>query len=50
VAAHERCGSVPPFRRTHHVQTGVGHCGVFNGRRWESSICPIVRDFVFAHG
>ncbi|MFN9773175.1 MAG: polyhydroxyalkanoate depolymerase, partial [Burkholderiales bacterium] len=50
VAAQELCGSIPPFRRAHHVQTGVGHYGVFNGRRWESSIYPIVRDFVFAHG
>jgi polyhydroxyalkanoate depolymerase len=50
VAAQDLCGSIPPFRRAHHVQTGVGHYGVFNGRRWESSTYPVVREFVFAHG
>ena len=50
VAAQELCTSVRPYRRAHHVQTGVGHYGVFNGRRWETSIYPVVRDFVFTHG
>jgi poly-beta-hydroxyalkanoate depolymerase len=36
--------------RQHHVQVGVGHCGVFNGKRWENAIYPVVREFVFAHG
>lgn len=50
VAAQELCGRIRPFMRQHHVQTGVGHYGVFNGRRWENAIYPVVRDFVFAHG
>jgi len=49
VAAQELCTGIRPYRRQHHVQTGVGHYGVFNGRRWESSIYPVLRDFVFAH-
>ena len=46
LAAQELCTSIPPFMRRHHVQTGVGHYGVFNGRRWENHIYPIVRDFI----
>ncbi|KVD53015.1 poly(3-hydroxybutyrate) depolymerase [Burkholderia ubonensis] len=43
VAAQELCSGLPPYLKTHHVQTGVGHYGVFNGSRWESQIYPIVR-------
>jgi polyhydroxyalkanoate depolymerase len=50
VAAQELCGAVRPYMRQHHVQTGVGHYGVFNGRRWETSIYPVLRDFVHAFG
>jgi len=50
VVAQELCTMIRPYMRQHHVQTGVGHYGVFNGKRWESSIYPVVRDFVFSHG
>jgi poly(3-hydroxybutyrate) depolymerase len=50
VAAQDLCGAIRPYMRQHLVQTGVGHYGVFSGKRWESSIYPAVRDFVFAHG
>ncbi|WP_259394994.1 AAA family ATPase, partial [Ralstonia pickettii] len=43
VAAQELCSGLPPYLKTHHVQTGVGHYGVFNGSRWETQIYPIVR-------
>jgi polyhydroxyalkanoate depolymerase len=49
VAAQELCSGIRPYMRQHLVQTGVGHYGVFNGRRWEQSIYPVLRDFVFAH-
>jgi poly-beta-hydroxyalkanoate depolymerase len=29
--------------RGHYVQTGVGHFGVFNGKRWERQIYPKAR-------
>jgi len=47
LAAQDLCTAVRPYRRRHHVQTGVGHYGVFNGRRWERQIYPILRNFVF---
>ncbi len=50
VVAQDLCGKVRPYMRQHHVQVGVGHYGVFNGKRWENSIYPVVREFVFAHG
>ncbi|MGZ2748546.1 polyhydroxyalkanoate depolymerase [Burkholderia stagnalis] len=43
VAAQELCSGLPPYLKTHHVQTGVGHYGVFNGNRWETQIYPLVR-------
>jgi len=30
------------------VQTGVGHYGVFNGRRWQQEIYPVLRDLIHA--
>ena len=32
--------------RTHYVQAGVGHYGVFSGRRWQNQIYPLVRQVV----
>jgi poly(3-hydroxybutyrate) depolymerase len=46
VAAQDLCTSVRPYRKTHHVQTGVGHYGVFSGSRWNQQIYPRVRDLV----
>jgi poly(3-hydroxybutyrate) depolymerase len=48
VAAHDLCRSVRPYRKTHHVQTGVGHYGVFSGRKWNEQIYPRVRDMIYA--
>lgn len=46
VAAQDLCPNVRPYLRTHHVQTGVGHYGVFSGRRWQNEIYPRVRDVI----
>ena len=40
VAAQDLCTSVRPTMRRHHVQTGAGHYGVFNGARWRSRDLP----------
>ncbi len=47
-AAHDLCKSLKPFRKRHHMQAGVGHYGVFSGKRWESQIYPIVRNTILA--
>ena len=46
VAAQDLCPSIRPYRKTHHVQTGVGHYGVFSGRRWNQQIYPRVREMI----
>ena len=48
VAAHDLCPSIRPYRKTHHVQTGVGHYGVFSGKKWNQQIYPRVRDVIHA--
>jgi poly(3-hydroxybutyrate) depolymerase len=46
LAAHALCSAIPPARRDHMVAQGVGHYGIFNGRRWREAIYPRVRDFI----
>jgi poly(3-hydroxybutyrate) depolymerase len=45
-AAHALCPNVPADRRVLHVQPGVGHYGVFNGKRFAEEIHPRIVDFV----
>jgi poly(3-hydroxybutyrate) depolymerase len=46
LAAQDLCSSLRPYMRTHYVQPGVGHYGVFSGRRWQNHIYPVVRDVI----
>jgi polyhydroxyalkanoate depolymerase len=46
LAAHDLCTSLRPYRKRHHMQAGVGHYGVFSGKRWSNEIYPLLRDFV----
>ncbi|MGF6757614.1 polyhydroxyalkanoate depolymerase [Paraburkholderia sp. GAS42] len=46
LAAQDLCDKLRPYLKTHHVQTGVGHYGVFNGKRWERHIYPRVRSMI----
>ena len=48
LAAQDLCSSVRPYRKSHYVQTGVGHYGVFSGRKWSEQIYPRVRDMIHA--
>jgi poly(3-hydroxybutyrate) depolymerase len=48
VAAQDMCSSIRPYMKTHHVQTGVGHYGVFSGRKWNQQIYPRVREMIHA--
>jgi poly(3-hydroxybutyrate) depolymerase len=43
MAALDLCSSLPVTMRGHHLQTGVGHYGVFAGSRWQNEIYPRVR-------
>ena len=46
VAALDLCTGVRVDMKSHHLQSGVGHYGVFSGRRWEREIYPKVRQFI----
>ena len=46
LAAQDLCTSLRPYMRTHYVQAGVGHYGVFSGRRWQNQIYPVVRGVI----
>lgn len=48
VAAQDLCINIPAHLKTHHLQNGVGHYGVFSGRKWNQQIYPRVRDMVQA--
>jgi poly(3-hydroxybutyrate) depolymerase len=45
-AAHALCLNIPRGRREHYVARGVGHYGIFSGRRWREMVFPRVRDFI----
>ncbi len=48
VAAHTLCANIYANRKRHHLQPGVGHYGVFNGKKWQSQIYPLVRNLILA--
>jgi poly(3-hydroxybutyrate) depolymerase len=45
LAAQDLCANIPPSRKAHHLQEGVGHYGVFNGSRFRRDIAPRIVDF-----
>jgi poly(3-hydroxybutyrate) depolymerase len=49
VAAQDLCHNLPAAKKLQYLQLGVGHYGVFNGRRWQTETYPRVRDFIRAH-
>jgi len=46
VAAHDICSNLPQSMKAHYEQEGVGHYGVFNGRRFNSEIAPRISKFI----
>ena len=48
-AAHVLCPNIPPDRRAHYLQLGVGHYGVFNGSRVRAEVAPRISDFVLSN-
>jgi poly(3-hydroxybutyrate) depolymerase len=46
MAALDLCTGLRPSMKRHHLQTGVGHYGVFNGKRWSGEIYPQVREMI----
>ncbi len=48
IAAQTLCASIPTDRRTQYLQPGVGHYGIFNGRKWRGEILPRIKAFMEA--
>jgi poly(3-hydroxybutyrate) depolymerase len=48
LAAHDLCSSLRPYRKRHHLQPGVGHYGVFSGKKWDTQIYPLVRNAILS--
>ena len=49
-AAQKICSSLPANMRKHHMQKGVGHYGIFNGRKFREHVVPIIVDFMEKQG
>jgi poly(3-hydroxybutyrate) depolymerase len=49
LAAHDLCTGMHSYMRSHYVQAGAGHYGVFSGKRWSNHIYPLVRETIHAH-
>jgi len=50
LAAQDLCSKLRQYLKTHYIQAGVGHYGVFSGKRWNNQIYPIVRDVIHTSG
>ena len=45
-AAHTLASALPETMREHYEQPGVGHYGLFNGRRFREEIAPRIKAFI----
>jgi len=48
-AAHPLTPNLPADMRAHREQKGVGHYGLFNGRRFLQEIAPAIKTFIQAN-
>ena len=48
-AAQTLCKNLPDSMRKHYMQKGVGHYGIFNGRKFREHVVPIITSFITKH-
>lgn len=48
-AMHDLCVNLPQDKQLYHLQTEVGHYGVFNGSRFRKFIAPKIVEFTETH-
>jgi poly(3-hydroxybutyrate) depolymerase len=48
-AAQSLCKGIPERDKQHFLAKGVGHYGIFNGRKWREKIAPVVEKFIAAN-
>jgi poly(3-hydroxybutyrate) depolymerase len=49
IAAQTICSGIPSGKRMQYLQPGVGHYGIFNGRKWRTDILPRIAGFIAEH-
>ena len=49
-AALELCANLADSKKRHYEQKGVGHYGIFNGRKYRDTIAPMIKEFIKKHG
>ena len=47
--ALDLCAGLPSSMKKAHLQIGVGHYGIFNGRKWRENILPVIHQFILDH-
>jgi len=45
----DMCSGLPDSMKKAHLQIGVGHFGIFHGRKWRESVLLVLRDFMREH-
>jgi poly(3-hydroxybutyrate) depolymerase len=48
-AAHGLCTGIPANKHAHYLAPGLGHYGIFSGRRFRETVYPRIRDFIRKH-
>ena len=49
-AALKIASGLKPEKKKYHLQPGVGHYGIFNGRKWRELVRPVITDWIETHG
>lgn len=49
IAAHDMCSGLKKNMKKNLLQEGVGHYGIFNGRKWREIIKPEIGKFILDH-
>ena len=40
---------LPDAKKKYHLQKGVGHYGIFNGRKWRELVRPVISEWIAKH-
>ena len=49
-AALTLAAELPTAKKKYLMAKGVGHYGIFNGRKWREEIAPVVEKWIRANG
>ncbi len=45
-AAMKVCENIPESKKKYYLQNGVGHYGIFNGKKYRECVVPVIQEFV----